>query len=365
MDLSQEEIDSFFSPDYFAARDKFIAAATSINAKIKTILHPTAKGPNNKDIYLDCATFGNPSSNTLIVLISGTHGPEAYAGSAIQTGILSNFTKLFGNFDCKLAFIHAHNPFGFAWDLRFNEDNIDLNRNYIDDFSHNLPKNPEYSDLIDIVSISEFDEETIAQSHSKLMRYAAKYGYESLQTALTKGQYDFPKGIYFGGHKKSWSNIEISKTFDEITIGVDNLIAIDIHTGLGNFGIGQLITSQDLQSEGAKFAKSIWGDELTSTKSNSISADIIGSLDAYINRKYAHLNTASIAIEYGTIDPLSVLKATQGANYLISSGLYESEIAKEIRALSREAFYPQNSQWNYQIFQKAITIIKAIKLANI
>ena len=48
--------------------------------------------------------------------------------------------------DTALVLVHANNPHGFAHQRRVNEDNIDLNRNFID-FDAKTPESPEYAEL--------------------------------------------------------------------------------------------------------------------------------------------------------------------------------------------------------------------------
>jgi len=80
----------------------------------------------------------------MLVLISGTHGIEGFAGSACQAGILHAGIELPP--DTGLLLVHAINPYGFAWGRRVNEDNVDLNRNFV---SHggSYPANPIYDEL--------------------------------------------------------------------------------------------------------------------------------------------------------------------------------------------------------------------------
>ena len=48
--------------------------------------------------------------------------------------------------DTALVLVHANNPHGFAHQRRVNEDNIDLNRNFID-FDAEIPDSPGYAEL--------------------------------------------------------------------------------------------------------------------------------------------------------------------------------------------------------------------------
>lgn len=84
------------------------------------------------------------------------HGPESYAGSAIQSHILSHFLQKNEGFNEStqptIVFIHALNPYGFATNRRANEDNIDINRNLLDknQFEFVRSRDPNYAKYVDM-----------------------------------------------------------------------------------------------------------------------------------------------------------------------------------------------------------------------
>ena len=100
----------------------------------------------------------------------------------------------------------------------------------------------------------------------KLMEYAQKNGFPKLQAALTAGQYNHPKGVYYGGNGPSWSNITIKKLVNEITKDIEKIVIIDMHTGLGPFGKGEILCDCAPNSDEYKHLHAIWGDEVVSTK---------------------------------------------------------------------------------------------------
>ena len=51
---------------------------------------------------------------------------------------------------------HAHNPWGFANALRCTEENVDLNRNFID-FEKPLPSNPNYPLVHEAIARTRWD----------------------------------------------------------------------------------------------------------------------------------------------------------------------------------------------------------------
>jgi len=91
-------------------------------------------------------------------LISGTHGVEGYCGSGAQVDWLRREEFKVLPADTGVLIIHAINPYGFAWTRRVNEDNVDLNRNWVD-FSEPLPPNPSYVELAENLCPSEWTAE--------------------------------------------------------------------------------------------------------------------------------------------------------------------------------------------------------------
>ena len=138
-------IDEWFSATYDEARAKFLDAAKSAGAEIQSYDHPL-KGPDGGDLAMDLAYIGPAEAECVVVLSSATHGVEGFCGSGCQIGFLE--TGLHNEMPDRLALlhVHAHNPHGFAHERRVTEDNVDLNRNFID-FTSCLPNNPAYEEV--------------------------------------------------------------------------------------------------------------------------------------------------------------------------------------------------------------------------
>jgi len=63
--------------------------------------------------------------------MSGIHGIEGFAGSAVQLALLDKWNR--GELDGKptIVLVHVMNPFGMANWRRWNENSVDLNRNLL------------------------------------------------------------------------------------------------------------------------------------------------------------------------------------------------------------------------------------------
>ena len=347
-----------FSQDYFIARDRFINSAIQNKFEIKSYLHPL-KGKDNRDIYLDVA-YANPNnSQNLLVILSGTHGAEGYCGSAIQLGSLQNYPNSHSLKNNAILLIHAHNPFGFAWDLRFNEDNIDLNRNYINDFS-NLPSNYEFGTIKEWAIPHSLEEGEVGLTLKRLMDYARANGYPKLRDALTSGQYKYDNGVYFGGYAQSWSNYTINDILDDYFPRHENIICLDYHTGSGNYGKCEIISSLKEHDYKFKRMQEIWGDIVKSTTSSKSNVGVInGSLEEFVLTKYPATNLLYATPEFGTIDPISIFSAALGSSWIIKNQIdnLDNKQARDVRQLNRDAFAPDDENWRADVARQGIDIL--------
>ena len=83
---------------------------------------------------------------------------RASAAPGIQTFLLARRASRRALPDgVALVLVHAVNPWGFAWLRRVNEDNVDLNRNFLDHGAPH-PENPDYDGLYDVLNPTQLDD---------------------------------------------------------------------------------------------------------------------------------------------------------------------------------------------------------------
>jgi len=161
--------ENYFPDDYRSGRAAFIAAAEEAGLSILTRVHPSANGRDGKPLFLDTATAGPREAKKALLLISGTHGVEGYFGSGVETGLLREGIATRVPDGAKLVMLHALNPFGFSWDRRVNEDNADVNRNFVD--HEHPPVNKDYAALADAIAPRDISPETMKATNARLRDY--------------------------------------------------------------------------------------------------------------------------------------------------------------------------------------------------
>ncbi len=208
--------------DIATMRHRFQQAARSAGATITSYPHPLP-GPDGQALATDIAFLGRRDAAKLLITISGTHGVEAPFGSAAQTAFFARPAVRALPDDTALLAIHLINPWGTAWSRRVNEDNVDLNRNFID-WSTTPPENAAYADL-HAALVASPDEDAATGSD-----------YARLQPIIEAGQYAFPDGLFYGGNGAVWSNRTLHAILADYAGAARHIIAFDLHTGAGPYG---------------------------------------------------------------------------------------------------------------------------------
>ena len=348
----------YFSANYIEARQKFLDAAHSAEAKIEHFINPQT-GPQGEAIYTDVALIGPKDAGTILVLSSGLHGVEGFTGSAIQTGLLR---EGFGELppDTGLLLIHAVNPYGFAHLRRVNEDNIDLNRNFAD-HSKPYPANPGYEALADAICPETLSMWENARSFARLFWYGLTNGRDALKKAISSGQYSHPQGLFYGGRQEAWSNKTIRAIADKYLGNENRVVIIDFHTGLGPYGNGEVIMNEPEQSPAYRRAVTWWGDRVRTTASGaSVSIHLEATLKLGFSTMLPDAEITAVSLEFGTVQPEQVFRALRAENWLHHHGSRDHPRAAEIKKDLLRAFYPDQDDWRTQVWEHGRKVVEQV-----
>ena len=349
---------AYFPADYRKARAAFIEACEAADLGVTTRIHPDAKGPDGKAVFLDTTVIGPREEKSVLLLISGTHGVEGYFGSGVQTGLLREGLAKRVKKGAKIVLLHALNPFGFAWNRRVNEDNADVNRNFVD--HKHPPKNKAYDSLADAIAPNAISEEMFKAANAKLRAFSAKHGTFKLQEVISAGQYNHADGLYFGGPHMSWSAAMLKDVLKEDVGDVKQLTVIDFHTGLGGCGDAEMITEDMPGTAPYKRARNLWGDLVHSSEAGeSVSAPLTGTLDKAFAKWLKGKELTFAALEVGTAPLRDVFNALRKDNWLHAHATPTHRLAPTIKKEIRAAFYPDTMQWKRKVWDHGAKSVDA------
>ncbi|HEY6618737.1 MAG TPA: M14 family metallopeptidase [Steroidobacteraceae bacterium] len=335
---------SCFSENYAEAREKFLAAAREAGAAVNSFALGIP-GPSGEELATDVAWVGAADAPCVLVTTSGVHGVEGFFGSATQIEWLRRAKVTPLPKDTAVLHVHAINPYGFAHLRRTNEENIDINRNWID-FDQALPANPAYEELSADLCPADWSAQTQAATGGRLNAWIGQHGFPAFQQAVSGGQWLHPQGLFFGGNAPSWSRKTLTRIIESKLKVATRACIIDFHTGLGPYGYAEPIVGRPLSDPAfartrawiGAGAKSLYGDGSASAE---IKGDSLGVLPTLAPRAVVDV----VGLECG-IRPISeVALALRADAWLHAHGDLKSPLAKSIKSMIRAAFHSDDPLW--------------------
>jgi predicted deacylase len=347
---------SYFSADYFTARSRWRTAASRRGCRLE--FHEIdAPSPINEALTIDVAILGNPLAHKTVVISSGLHGVEGFFGSAIQLALLDQYLATVNlSSDLAVVIIHTLNPFGCAWYRRWNEDNIDLNRNFLvgDQLFRGAP--PAYQ-LLDSFLNPQSPPHRLEPFLLKSLGLINRYGMSTLKNTLPIGQYEFPQGLFFGGKARSQTQ-QILTAHLRRWLGLSKQVFhLDLHSGLGKWGSYQLFSK--LISDAALLYQYFDRDRILTFDSEATVYQPRGSLGNWCQVSFPDLTYDFLLAEFGTYSMLRVLKALRAENRAHWWGKVEDQSYQDAKQELLEVFMPKSSQWRRIVLQQGIDLCLA------
>jgi hypothetical protein len=344
-----------FSTTYAQARRRFLDAAEVAGAAHASHPHPLP-GRETEHLAVDVAVDGNPQSAKILIVSSGCHGVEGFAGSAVQVATLLDADLRDRARTAGVALVHIHglNPYGFSHLHRTTEDNVDLNRNF-HDFSRSLPRNDSYRKVHPLLLPEQWPPP--AAGEAALMQLMQASGVKALQAVVARGQHEFADGLFFGGTGPCWSNLTLRRVLRETAGHATQLAWIDVHTGLGPRGVGERILAC-ATGEAERRARAWWGPAVTSIHDDSSTSTFLtGPMWTAAPDECPRAEYTGIALEYGTVPILEVLQALRADNWLRAAtarGIEPpDELAQSIRGQMMQAFLVDSDDWKERVLEQA------------
>ena len=343
-----------FAQTYGEARGKFLAAARSCGARIFRDVHPSERGEEGEELSIDWAALGEEGTPGLLLLSSGTHGVEGFCGSGCQVALLHDeaFLSALAGAGVGVLMLHALNPSGFSYLRRANEDNADLNRNFVD-FGGPLPASDAYAALRQLLLPTAWPPP--ADNEAKLAAWVAAHGAPAFQAAVTGGQYSFADGMFYGGSRPSWSNACLRTALRAQAPACTRLGWIDLHTGLGPRGHGEKIWSGRDEARAIARARAWWGAEVTSAFEGSASAArVTGLVASAAYDECPRTEVTPMTLEYGTYALEHTLQALRAEHWLQQHPEAPPAQQREIKRALRDAFYVDADDWKTAVVEPAL-----------
>ena len=315
-------------------------------------------GPDGEALAIDVASFGARTPDCAVVVSSGLHGIEGFIGSAIQLAWLQRLAAGAAGVPdgTRVVFLHALNPYGFAWRRRVNERNVDLNRNFLDAPSDYAGVPPGY-DLVHRLLNPSRAPGRLDTFPIRAAWAICRHGRQTLATAVASGQYDHPDAVFFGGQEPEAATRLVQARYLDWTRSAATVVHLDIHSGLGNWGSGKLIVAPDQVAHLDWFRAAfhpmrvvLAGDGAPYAARGTMAAWLVRHLG--IARRYR-----AAVVEFGTYSPMRVLAALRSEQVAHRFQYATSARSVELRRNLTECFCPEDTSWRRAAVQLGLDAV--------
>ena len=351
------DVARFFKTDYEKCRQQFLSACQKVAYLSRDSRSWPLVVPGAPELAVDAVYFGDPGAAKVMVMISGTHGVEGYCGSAIQSYLLHEINQQTNPLPSNmgLLMIHSLNPWGMYWARRCDHEGIDLNRNFVD-FGQLPEPDPRTREMLSALMTKDPDDRLEALQH-----IIARWGRDDFERVVTEGQYQMPEAPFYGGQGRAFSAGVIDDVIGHWRLAERELVVIDLHTGLGPWAYGELISDHPADSAGNRFASRLFGAAVANThQGDSFSQPKHGLLD-YRWHPLMEASGCYLTLEFGTYSSNALLSVLCGEHVFWSAGApasVQDAAYLAIRNSILQHFCPRDLLWQQAVVFKAWQVLQ-------
>lgn len=341
-----------FSPDFATARTRFRDAVALARGDLHC-LSLTTNALSECPLGIDIAWFGHRQPRRALLHFCGIHGVEGFAGSAVQLALLENLPTLPA--DGALILVHVLNPYGMTHLRRCNGNNVDLNRNFFFGTTGWSGVPDGYAALSSFLNPPR-PPSRVNFFHLRLFLAETSLGTGAIRQAVAGGQYQFPKGIFYGGSELEPEPRRYSEWLTSHLGGVQELFVIDVHTGLGNYGQQALFLRSPTIDAGDLSAA--LGLPLAT---RAVAADVMGyehegGHSSVYRQILPEARQVCLTQEFGTYDGRRLLRALRAENQHHHFG--DGSLDHWSKRKLKQMFSPDDHRWRRQVVAQGCDLVR-------
>ena len=304
------------------------------------------------------------------MITSGIHGSETYAGSAVIQMFFDEIFKKIERERIGIFVVHSMNPFGFKNHRRTTESGVNLNRNFSVDgelFKISTPESEEMHRRF-------FERSPVRSLKSKALHslnykngkpYFEEFSLDEFIKSVSPGQFRRKEDLEFGGFELEPQSLSLIQKMKELVPKYQDILALDLHTGLGHTNRLHLLTSGSGKDLNPDLFKKLFDPkadaefyEYTPSSTEGfyhVHGDLNSMFESFAN---SNQRICAITLEYGTLGH-GLNEQLKGLNSFILDhqgqfyGFENSELESLIKTESFERSYPENDVWRKAVIDSA------------
>ncbi len=332
---------------YEAAKETFRCAIGVAREHYKICEHHSDFYDDNAILTTETAYIcDSEKPEKLLIITSGMHGVEGFVGSEMINRVITKHYKNMNISKTALLVVNFINPWGMKYFRRVNQDNIDLNRNFI---YGKKPLNPHFSKIEPLVDASwqgKIRLLSLIRYYFTLFKCIIDIGISNTNQAIFSGQYEMSDQIYFGGFKSTLEHQNVINLINRYTAdSIKQVIHFDLHTGYGPKNELSLINSSYDALNPFLWKRNL---KLDHVEIRDVQGDMIDYL--YFNGKDNHRDIFHTCVEFGTLGhsiyhKMETLRVTILENAIWQGKVDQQKIKEKIFKKFISIYCPNEEFW--------------------
>lgn len=335
--LSDRDVLGSYDESFDAARAHFVSLCRKPGIECED--HPIGDGGET----LCIAHLGDRRARRKLVVLSGVHGVEGFAGSAAQIAFLQRHRDFRGEVHIIIA--HIVNPHGMRLFRRTAPGNVDLNRNFVTDYA-GLARVEENS----LAAARLLSSPHLARLPEPLwllwfaVRLPRVGGPRKLKEVFASGQYFDPLNLFFGGSERA---AEVETLLRALSAALEgsaprHVLFFDLHSGVGAFGRCTLMAN----GGDSRQAERIFGTPVDQGHDGDAAVyPVHGALVPGIKNALGIDAACAVTFEYGTGPALATFLRLRYENCARQHFADDPARARRARERMVRAFCPRSAAW--------------------
>lgn len=374
---------ALYPKDYDDSRARFRALVDTLSEP-KTVGQWSLPSRIDEDLTVDFTYFpATEKAERLIVLISGTHGPEGYVGSAIQQLFLKEFWPRVNRAHAGFLLVHALNPYGFRHLQRCTENRVNLNRNCSvrpEMYEIRNEKSVQLSRrFIPVEPVQSLKSQLI--EHKKIVDgkvFFDEFSLDDFIKTISPGQFESPDALEFGGFGPEPQIKMLTDLLIQVIPEYRDIIALDLHTGLGERGRLHLLSDNERSLHLALFRELFHEDEDREFYEHTPNEkEGFYSVYGATNNLFSELGAGdqrvcALTMEFGTLGMSAEAQMDSLNQWMLDHqasvyGYARPELQTQLEALRKERSFPRAPEWRESVlkasaavFEKLFTRVRAL-----
>jgi hypothetical protein len=183
-------------------------------------------------------------------------------------------------------------------------------------------------------------------------------GFRQLKNAVAQGQYEFPKGLFFGGLEATQSQRILDSELGAWLGAAQRVLHLDMHTGVGKSGSYALcIDLPETHDRVTELKREFGAAQVQGFSPNGVLYEIRGALGPWLEQRTAGVRYDCLLAEFGTYPGLFVLAALRFDNRVRHYAGGDAELVRAAKDRMLEAFCPRAPAWRRLVIERALRVI--------